>query len=221
MRTGVRHFLLMLLAAWLAGGCELATSELMANYSLSLDGARLHVAGYFADAAEDDSVDLGDDRVVVTFRGREYRLEGGKLGYETWIDLDAPLVADEPVSLALLRDGEADARSTIELPPLLQVDPVPLFVERSEPLTLTWSPITDDEMYWYMDLFSCVRGSGEIPPGTGTLTIPAGTLAGHHSGACTANLTLRRVRIRPVDPVFAEGSIYFVDESTLQFASTP
>lgn len=220
----MRHILGSCLFAFasFATGCDVATSDLRAYYELRPVDDQLQVEAYFTEGGSNRS--LADDRVVVTFRGRDLVLDARASWHSALIDLDAPLAADEPITVALQRDGEPDAVSTITVPPLPEVGPLPLFIPRSAPLTLSWSTITDDTMNWQAEA-SCIGYSGaEIPPGTNTITITPEDWRPNsfeYPQTCSMRLTVSRYRIAPVDPAFAEGEMYFFHDYVAEFASTP
>jgi hypothetical protein len=209
-------------------GCQLATSDVDAELRVDLLDGKLRALAYLHDSNDFAEV-IDDAHVVATFRGRDIDLRYDGAGfffdqgsYEALIDLDEPLVTDEPFTFAVSRDGETDApSSTVTVPPLPDLAPLPLFISRAKPLTVSWSTITDDVMTWKLDSF-CAEGSGEIPPGVGSLTIPAmPTRVPGLERTCTASLTIDRKRVAAVDPAFAGGSVRFYREIVIEFASTP
>jgi hypothetical protein len=206
----------------LAIGCDVASSNLRAVYELRAVDGQLHVGASFTE--DDRKRPLADDRVVVTFRGRDFVLESFAWWHRGQIDLETPFTADELISVTLQRDGEPDAVSTITVPPLPDVRPLPLFIPRSAPLTLSWSTITDDTMNWRAEA-SCIGYSGgEIPPGTDTITIKPEdwrSSSSEYVQTCTTRLTVTRYRMAPVDPAFAEGTMHFFHDYVAEFASTP
>lgn len=211
---------------WLAfcvllDGCAIRTADTRAEFELHREASKLTLRVYFYDDAMEDFVELDDARVTLTFRGRN--VVARKTTFSAWaeVELDAPISADEPLSISVARQDDTPIVSAIALPEQLAVDPVPLFISRSRELTLAWQPITDDPMYWEVEGF-CVNGRGEIPSGVGEVTIPADAIVLHETPkTCTGNLVIARYRQITVDNAFASSHVSYVDKFSTEFASTP
>lgn len=209
----------------LAGCTQQPTSTLSAHFSLEIQNGQLFVGAGFH-IGEGNDIALGDnDRVVARVHGEQLLLSRYEDYYAGRFTLDAPLVDDEPISIELHRDGETSApESTILVPPEPVIVALPLFVSRSHDFPVTWSPTTDDQMFWDANAMCVEQAQGDIPAGTGTFTIPAGTLKARDAGfqpTCTTTLELVRLRAGTLDPAFAGGRISFRRTSQGQFASMP
>lgn len=211
---------------WLAlcvllDGCAIRTTDIRAEFELHQEASKLTLRVYFYDDAMGHSVELDDARVTLAFRGRN--VVAPITAFYAWaeLELDAPISADEPLSITVARQDETPIVSEIALPEQLAVDPVPLFISRSRELTLAWQPITDDPMYWEVEGY-CVNGRGEIPSGVGEVTIPADAIVIHETPkTCTGKFVIARYRQITVENAFANSDVYYVDRISTEFASTP
>jgi hypothetical protein len=205
-------------ASLLAAACTVATSDITANYDVSEKDGALKIYALFFERGG-GYVEIGDS-VVATFRGRTYPLEHADISYGTSIALDTPVVTDEPITVTVERDGD-ELVAMVTAPPPLDVATPPLFISRSQPLTLSWGTATDDYMAWSIDSFY-VEGKGEIPPGVNTFTIPADAMKADESfvGTRSARLLVDRARAGTVDPGFDVATIGFRQQYAIDFAST-
>ncbi|NVB78537.1 MAG: hypothetical protein HOV81_09105 [Kofleriaceae bacterium] len=214
-----------------AAGCSgQPTSTLEPWIAVSGDETSLRVLAIVdpadnVDITHPDDIEVGDARFTVTFRGADIDLR--RMSNHTWsgeVPLDTSPIEDEPVTVAFLRDDGDDApASTVRIPTVFTVDELPLFVSRSQPLTVTWSPASEERMHWEVNDF-CGGGSGAIEPGLTTVTIQATEWHGssdEDEGTCTANFNLVRSRTGQLDPAFGSGTIFFDWQRRIPIALTP
>lgn len=210
------------LALAMASGCTAEpTSSLNALMLVFGSETTLQVAVMIEDVNTADDVTDGD-RFTAKFRDAEVVLAFTSGQWQGTFDLDRPPVADETVEVALARDGEDDApSSTVTVPPVFELEAVPLFISRSKPVTLAWSPASDDTMTW--SVYSiCANGHGEIAPGATSLTLVESDWAANDRTICASDLSLERVREGQIDPHLSKRSrIDFRWQQSIPFASTP
>jgi hypothetical protein len=199
----------------LVGGCTVATSELEPWFTFHSAPGRIVAEAVFDDVKPDGA------RIVATLRGRDTELVDHGQGYHSaLVDLDGPLMTDEPATIVVEHEGNTTS-STMRVPAAVDPVPLPLFISRAAPLTVMWSTITDDAMTWSFEA-RCARGHGEIPPSAGTVTIePSALLDRDAMTTCSAQLVLARLRVAPVAPAFAGGTMSFRRITITEFASTP
>ncbi len=204
-------------------GCATSTSDVYVYYNVLARGELLTMSAFMYDG-NDEEADVGVARIVMSFRGQEYTASK----YRTVeIEIDGLVEQDEPVEITFERDGEV-VSSTASMPQPPQLEPIPVFVSRSEDFVLSWAP-APDQMAWTIDTWStpreyirsCIVAQGEIPAGAANVTIPADTLGQDVGGICTAVLSVARYRSGPVSPSFAGGDIYTGAVTAVPFASTP
>lgn len=206
----------LLLAAVVGCGTQEPTSSLVTSMFVWGGDRTLRI-----DTILSNDLDAGS--FTATFRGESQVMAGKNDGFRATFELASPLVADERIEIALDRGGDGDApSSSVTIPPAFTLEPVPLFISRTEPATLAWAPASAEPMTWSVDS-TCARGRADIPPGAVTTTIAAGDWSYREMDrTCTAELVVRRMRTGTIDPAFREGSlIQFIWSQEIPFASTP
>lgn len=140
-------------------------------------------------------------------------------------DLEQPLVAEEPVSMAV--DG---VEVRINEPPPFDDVQVPASISRSQPGTISWTTTSPDSMSFLMGS-SCARGSGSIPPNARSVTFTPSTWI-HMDGddpnaSCQITARLYRDRTGSLDRAFEDtdgneqGSLRWEQIYDASFTSTP
>jgi len=195
---------------------QLPTSELGEQAGITDGGDHLDILVDFADV-NNVSTDAGT--LTATFRGAKHQIPYDAAAYRGAIALVTPLVADEPVELALDRDGETVV-STVTSPQPLVLDPVPASVSRSSDLAVTFSPGSEDETSWGFS-GSCAFGGGPVATGADNVVIQPNEIRVSAGGTCDVLLEIMRTRHGTPATQFRDGYVDFVTTSDATFSSTP
>ena len=136
-------------------------------------------------------VDDPNLRIAVRVRDEEIGLAKAYVesSYEATRIIDPPLAGDEEVVVIIdQRDGEYIELSATA-PPSFTVSP-PTDAHASQPITVMWSPTSNDPMGWRG---TCLdeEDNGPIPANTGSITFPTGIVA---RDRCSAQMTFSRSR---------------------------
>jgi hypothetical protein len=122
---------------------------------------------------------------------------------------------------------EGAPASSATLPPPFAIAPPPATQSRAQMMSITWSPLSSDQMSYQLD-GSCIESVTGTASGSSAtaLVIPAGTLRKLEGttipDTCSATLTFHRTRPGALDPAFGEGGRVIAEQvRQATFTTTP
>jgi hypothetical protein len=224
-------------------GANLATEEMIATLSVDVTAGVMKVDADFDDVRSTSPIALPvqldtDDSVTVTFRGVVTDLvevesdvpdASGMIvkvySYKAMIDVDPTIDEAEPLVVDLHRGSYTSATVTTATPATIALTPLPASASRAADLVLTWTPANTHPVEWVAyttDACAMTVGNFADEPQTGSLTIPANTLAvPTPSATCPATLRMLRVADLMLEAPFSQGGIDVRVETYATFVSTP
>jgi hypothetical protein len=225
--------------------CGTPTSSLQPHIAAIWDGGAeavdslfINASFYTIDGSKAEDVPLANGHsVTATYRGQTVALDPSDFGSTpkssamfTFIPIDPAQPPDgQSITVALHGDGN-DASASFTMPDSFTVEPtsVPTSVSRAMPITVRWSPVSDDTMMFSViaadtDNSSC--GGFTLPDpststDTGAYTFSSNTISAE--GICMLELDVWRVRYGTAPSEFhSGGEILGYQTRRIVFASTP
>ena len=175
-----------------------------------------------------DYVELtGDDKLLVRAPGITKEMRETELlntvGHHAEIAVDAEGTQIE-VAFERTIDGGAP-HSTATLPAKFAITGSPQTAARTQPITVTWGPTSNDGMSWTAT-GDCIEVETDVMPDTGTVTIDSGLLKKRMGtnvpDQCEVTITIARARLGMLDPGYGKGGeIRGMQTRTVKVISTP
>ena len=202
-------------------GCGTSSSTLALVGQIDDLGDRVDVIAYSDHGALEETDGVSASLHV---RGQSFPLATHDNQLHAELSVSPPLAADEQVALELTRDGTT---ATVEVgaPPAIDlVVPFPIFVPRSQALTISWSTASDDPMVSEIDGAECLETTPiNIDQGATMLVIPPLSPSPTSNRAtCGATFRMQRQRFAEAsNDGFASVNLVYLRHLDLPFASTP
>lgn len=220
----MRPTLLVVLAL---GGCGLSSSQVELFADIVDRPAGKVEIGVTAQHRHDinDVVPLDDATATLHLRGEDIALSADRGVLAADLSRFAPIVADEPFTLEISRDG-ATAMLAVTAPAAIDLTaPLPVFVPRSQDLTIAWATPSDAPTIWYLDADECIDGtSGSIDLGATEIVIPSSAfgIEATFETTCASALHFQRSRqVEGPNDGFEAAYFTYAHDVDLPFASTP
>jgi hypothetical protein len=216
------------LIAIVLAGCGTSSAELNVYAQIDDDGVNSKI-GVFAE--QGDTFGAFDDAsATLHVRGQSIELTGNAQDLFASYSLSPAAGNEEQFDLEIARDG-ATAHLVIGAPPAIDLDaPFPVFVPRSDDLTITWLTPSDDQMDWRMDSTEysaeCLDGNAmAIPAGATQVVVPSSAFVVRDDflePTCGSTFYLERLRaLTGANDGFASAQLLYIRHLDIQFASTP